>query len=55
MTDASERTERITIRVSTKELAMLQTLSEATCLTISDVVRQLIRERFSKLEAKANP
>lgn len=49
MADNQERTERVTIRVSQKELEMLRELASATGLSVADVVRQLIRERFSKL------
>ena len=52
-----ERTERIGVRVSPTESAMLEKLAEADGLAASDVVRMLVRkayaERFGDKKPKA--
>jgi hypothetical protein len=43
---------RIALRISDAEAGMLQEMVDATGLSVSDIIRQLIRERASKLEVR---
>jgi predicted DNA-binding protein len=55
----AQQTERMGIRLTPGEAKMLEALSEATGLTMSNVVRQAIRreyaERFGQAEPKPKP
>ncbi len=43
-----QQTERMGIRLTPAEAKMLEALSEATGLTMSNVVRQAIREKYAQ-------
>jgi uncharacterized protein (DUF1778 family) len=40
---AGERTQRLDLRISPEEMSMLEALAEVRGLTVSDIVRTLIR------------
>lgn len=46
------KTERLSVRLAPEDAAMLQQLARATSLGASDVLRQLIRDAYSKQLAK---
>src|SRR5690349_5856382 len=54
-----QQTERVGMRFTPSEVAMLEALSEATGLTMSNVVRQAVRreyaERFGSAAPKSKP
>jgi uncharacterized protein (DUF1778 family) len=49
----NERTERFNLKMSPREIAMLDALAEAEGVTASDVVRGLIRRAHRKLATPA--
>ena len=48
-------TERLNLRLAESELLMLHDLSEETGLSMSDVLRQLIRREHKRVATKPNP
>ncbi|MFC6300456.1 hypothetical protein GNF76_16185 [Pseudomonas sp. CCM 7893] len=51
----SEKTTRLTILIDSPTKQRLETLSEEVDLTISQVIRKLIRDHLQQYESQINP
>ena len=52
---SEERTERVALRMAPTEATMLRELAEEDGLSISDILRQLVRREYAARHGKRKP